>query len=87
VRANVCVEKDVGVVLLTSQEKWDCLKTICRQWLELLEQGVTKLDYKQRLSDRGFMVYATQAYPKMKPYLKGFHLLPEMWQCGRGKEV
>ncbi len=33
------------------------------------------------------MVYVTQAYPGMKPYLKGFHLLLETWrgnQCADG---
>jgi hypothetical protein len=32
------------------------------------------------------MVYVTQAYPGLKPYLKGFHLLLEMWQGDRDKE-
>jgi hypothetical protein len=38
------------------------------------------LDYKRLLSDRGFLVYVTQAYPAMKPYLKEFHLSLETWQ-------
>lgn len=33
-------------------------------------------------SDRGFLVYVAQAYPAMKPYLKGFHLSLKMWQGG-----
>ncbi len=32
------------------------------------------------------MVYVTQAYPGMKPYLKGFPLLLETWQGGRDSE-
>jgi hypothetical protein len=32
------------------------------------------------------MVYMTQAYPGMKPYLKGFHLSLETWQGGRDSE-
>jgi hypothetical protein len=28
------------------------------------------------------MVYMTQAYPGMKPYLKGFHLSLETWRGG-----
>ena len=31
-------------------------------------------------------MYVTQAYPGMKPYLKGFHLSLETWQGGRDKE-
>jgi hypothetical protein len=57
--------------VLTSQEKWDWLKAICTHWLEVLNKGGTKLDYKKLLSDQGFMVYVTQAYPDVKPYLKG----------------
>ncbi len=83
---NVCVEKDQGVVVLTSQEKWDRMKAICKHWRTLLEQGETNLDFKQLRSDRGFMVYVTQAYPGMKPYLKGFHLSLETWREGCNSE-
>ncbi len=31
-------------------------------------------------------MYVTQAYPRMKPYLKGFHLSLETWQGERDKE-
>ena len=84
--ANVGMEEGVGVVLLMFQEKWDCMKAICLKWLSLLEQGFTKLNYKELQSDRGFMVYVMQAYPGMKPYLKGFHLLLGTWRGGRDKE-
>ncbi len=77
---NVCVEAERGVVVLTSQEKWDCMKAICEHWRNLLEQGETNLDFKQLRSDRGFMVYMTQAYPGMKSYLKGFRLSLETWR-------
>ena len=73
----VFVEEGKGVVLLTSQEKWDRLKAICIKWLELLELGEEKLNHKELLSDRGFLVYVTAAYPPMVPYLKGIHLTLE----------
>jgi hypothetical protein len=44
------------------------------------------LDFKQLQSDWGFMVYVTQIYPAMKPYLKGFHLSLESWQGGQDAE-
>ena len=31
-------------------------------------------------------MYVTQAYPGMKPYLKGFHLSLESWREGRNSE-
>jgi hypothetical protein len=46
-RVNVCMEAERGVVVLTSQEKWDCMKVICEHWRNLLEQGETNLDFKQ----------------------------------------
>jgi hypothetical protein len=79
---NVCVEEEQGVVVLPSQEKWDRMKTICEHLWSLLEKGETYLDFKRFGSDRGFMVYVTQAYPGMKPYLKGFHLSLETWRGG-----
>jgi hypothetical protein len=82
----VCVEENVGVVVLVLQEKWDRMKTIYCYWLDLLLQGKTELDFKKLRLDRGFMVYVTQAYPSLKPYLKGFHLSLETWRRGRNHE-
>ena len=82
----VHVDEERGVMVLTSQEKWDRMKDICRYWLRIVESGETMLEYKKLQSDRGFMVYATRPYPAMKPYLKGFHLSLEMWRGGRDAE-
>jgi len=83
---DICIDEKLGVVVMTSQEKWDRMKSICSFWLEQLDQGMSELGYKRLLSDRGFMVYVTQAYPGMKPYLKGFHLSLETWRGGRDEE-
>ncbi|KAL3826346.1 hypothetical protein ACHAXA_003670 [Cyclostephanos tholiformis] len=80
------IEDNKGLVVLTSQEKWDRLKTICRHWLECITRGENMLDFKRLRSDRGFLVYVTQVYPAMKPYLKGFHLSLESWRGGRDAE-
>jgi hypothetical protein len=79
---NVEVGKDGSVVVMTSQEKWDRLKAVCSYWLGELRAGRTQLDFKKLQSDRGFLVYVTQAYPGMKPYLKGFHLSLKTWRGG-----
>jgi hypothetical protein len=86
VGVNVCMEEERGVMVLTSQEKWDRMKAICEHWQKLLDQEKTSLDFKQLRSDHGFMVYMTQAYPGMKPYLKGFHLTLETWRGGRNSK-
>ena len=84
--SSVCVEEDKGVVVLTSQEKWNRLKSICQYWLDQLNRGDIMLEYKRLRSDRGFLVYVTQVYPSMKPYVKGFHLSLESWRGGRDAE-
>ena len=48
----------------------------------MLAAGHTELPFEQLESDRGFLVYVPGAYPAMKPYLKGFHLLLEMRRAG-----
>jgi hypothetical protein len=92
----VCIKEGLGVVVLTSQEKRDQLKSICSFWLKIINRGVKELGYKHLLSDWVFMVYMTQAYPGMKLYLKGFHLsletLREGWEeegwklCAKDRE-
>ena len=73
-------------MVLTSQEKWDCLKTICKKWLKEVQASDGNLDHTPLRSDKGFMVHATQAYSSMTPYLKGFHLSMETWRGGRDAE-
>lgn len=85
--AGVVVHTDAeGVMVLTSQDKWDKLKSICRHWKDVLDGGEVLLDHRRLLLDKGFLVYIAQAYPGMKPYLKGFHLSLEMWRGGRDKD-
>ena len=84
--AVVHIEEEQGILVLTSQEKWDRMKSICRYWLDIVEGGEKTLEFKKLQSDRGFMVYGTRPYPAMIPYLKGFHLSLEMWQGGRDEE-
>jgi hypothetical protein len=52
----VCVEENVGVVVVTSQEKWNQLKAICNHWLNVIKSGENMFDLKQLRSNRGFMV-------------------------------
>ncbi len=84
--ACVVMEVEIGVAVLVSQEKWDKMKEICNHWLWILRAGGSALDYKRLQSNRGFMVYVTQAYLSFKPYLKGFHLSLETWQEGQDSD-
>eukprot|EP00956_Cyclotella_meneghiniana_P014413 scaffold21564_cov22-Cyclotella_meneghiniana.AAC.3 len=84
--AVVHVTPDKGVCVLTSEEKWLKMKQILKKWYDEVAGGSTDLDHKSFLSDRGFLVYVSQAYPALVPYLKGFHLTAEMWRGNRDED-
>jgi hypothetical protein len=56
------------------------LKEIVAKWLAVLESGAAELNHKELISDRGFLLYVTWAYPAMIPYVEGFYLTAEMWR-------
>ncbi len=63
------------------------MKSILEKWLtQVTSRQSPKLNHKELLSDRGFLVYVTRTYPAMIPYMKGFHLTIEMWRGGRDAE-
>eukprot|EP00956_Cyclotella_meneghiniana_P014553 scaffold21828_cov62-Cyclotella_meneghiniana.AAC.2 len=84
--AVVHVTPDKGVCVLTSEEKWLKMKQILKKWHDEIAGGASDLDHKSFLSDRGFLVYVSQAYPALVPYLKGFHLTAEMWRGNRDED-
>eukprot|EP00804_Cyclotella_cryptica_P010959 CCRYP_016684-RA/>CCRYP_016684-RA protein AED:0.10 eAED:0.14 QI:0/0/0/1/0.25/0/5/0/1241 len=84
--AVVHVVPKKGVCVLTSEDKWQKLKSIISTWLAKVKAGEEYLDHKDLLSDCGFLVYVTRAYPGMIPYLKGFHLTIEMWRGNQDAE-
>jgi hypothetical protein len=80
----VHVVPGLGVCVLTSNNKWKKMKSILEKWLtQVSSRQSPKLNHKELLSDRGFLVYVTRTYPAMIPYMKGFHLTIEMWRGGR----
>eukprot|EP00804_Cyclotella_cryptica_P022761 CCRYP_004987-RA/>CCRYP_004987-RA protein AED:0.44 eAED:0.44 QI:0/-1/0/1/-1/1/1/0/204 len=81
--AVVHVVESKRVCVLTSEEKWRKMKDILKYWYNVVQSGETRLDHKRLLSDRGFLVYVTRAYPPLIPYVKGFHLTAEMWRGNR----
>lgn len=77
---------DVGVCVLTTEEKWKRFRDIIQKWLDRVERGDRNLDHKELQKDRGFCVHVCNNYPSMKPFLKGFHLSLEMWRGNRDEE-
>ena len=51
-------DKQDGLVILTSQDKWDRMKAIIDRWLTALQNGEKELDFKSLQSDQGFLIYA-----------------------------
>jgi hypothetical protein len=84
--AVVHISPELGVCVLTSRDKWVKMKGILVKWKKVLASSDPQLSHKELLSDRGFLVYITQTYLAMTPYLKGFHLTIEMWRGGRDAE-
>ena len=85
--AVVHIFPQLGVCTLTSEEKWEKLRTLLVKWHKVLSAGPwAELSHKELQSDRGFLVYVTRTYPAMVPYLKGFHLSIETWRGGRDEE-
>jgi len=82
----VHVHDGLGVCTLVSEEKWKRFKAIIDKWKKQVDEGANKLNHKELLSDRGFLVYVTMTYATMIPYLKGIHLTLEMWRGGRDAE-
>ncbi len=74
-------------MVLILQERCHRLKEIlCNHWLRVVSGGNMDLAFKRLQSDWGFLICVTQAYPGMKPYLKGFNLSLETWRGGRNGE-
>ena len=51
----MCIGENGEIMVLTSQDKWDRLKDICKYWLEILVKGGEELDFKRLQSDWGFL--------------------------------
>jgi hypothetical protein len=81
--AIVHVLDQLGVCVLTSQEKLVKMQGILEKWKAMLRKNDPKLSHKELLADQGFLVYVTPTYPAMVPYLKRFHLTIEMWLGGQ----
>jgi hypothetical protein len=80
------VVEQLGVCVLTSQEKWVKMRRMLEKWKAVLKSIDLRLSHKELLADQGFLVYVTHTYPAMVLYLKGFHLTTEMWRGGRDAE-
>ena len=69
---------------MISQDRWTKTKSILGKWNHRLHvNDEPKLDLKELLSDRGFLIYVSRTYTTMTTFLKGFHLTIESWREDR----
>jgi hypothetical protein len=73
--------------VFVSEEKWKKTKAIVDRLVAVEEANrlgsQTGLETAKLLSDRGFLIYVSRAYPAMVPYLKGLHLTIDSWSSKR----
>jgi hypothetical protein len=83
---TVALTTDEGVFASVTQERWDKTKAILEGMWEKVANGDGIFDHKRLLSERGFLIYVSRAYPGMRPYLKGIHLTVDSWREGRDED-
>jgi hypothetical protein len=83
---TVALTTEEGVFGSVTQERWDKSKTILEGMWEKVQHGDGIFNHKRLLSERGFLIYVTRAFPSMRPYLKGVHLTVDSWRLGRDED-
>jgi hypothetical protein len=82
----VILTDDEGVYVRVLDEKWEKAKAIIKKTKEEILGADGWIGRKGLESSRGFLLYVTQTYPSMVPYMKGFHLTLDGWRKGRNSE-
>ena len=57
--AIVHVQDQLGMCVLTSQEKWVKMRRMLEKWKAVLKSSNLRLSHKELLADQGFLVYVT----------------------------
>jgi hypothetical protein len=75
-RAIVHVVEQLGVCVLTSQEKWVKMRRMLEKWKAALKSSDIRLSHKELLADRGFFDYVI--HPRewlhhLRPLVQGQH--------------
>lgn len=83
---GVVKTSDVGVFVLTSQEKWTKAKALVEEVQKMLDEDPSRLSRKRLEQIRGFLQYVTQTYTSLTSYLIGFHMTIDSWRPGRNQE-
>jgi hypothetical protein len=82
----VVVATGEGVYLLVSQEKWDKVKVLLTEVINMWEMSKNNMSRKRLEQIRFFFNYVCQTYRFMTPYLIGFHMTIDSWRLNRNSE-
>jgi len=73
------------VYLCVSDERWAKTQEAIYWMLEEAKR-MSGMDFKRLESIRGFLVYVSQVYISMKPYLRGIHMTLDSWRPNRDED-
>jgi hypothetical protein len=74
------------VYLLVSQEKWDKVKVLLTEVIDMWETSKNNMSRKRLEQIQVFFNYVCQTYRFMTPYLIGFHMTVDSWRPNRDSE-
>jgi hypothetical protein len=79
--------EDVGLFVLSTEDKWRKAKSIVEKWLDLVgDDGQCKASYSMLEKDVGFLCHISRTYPSTFPYLKGFYNSLNVWRLDRDND-
>mmetsp|Transcript_15422 Transcript_15422/g.21970 ORF Transcript_15422/g.21970 Transcript_15422/m.21970 type:complete len:634 (+) Transcript_15422:1647-3548(+) len=73
------------VEVMVLQERWVKTKKIIR-WIQDQVRDSNTVEFKPLEGHRGFLVYISQTYPSISPYLKGIHQTLDSWRPYRRED-
>jgi hypothetical protein len=81
------------VAVMVTEKRWTKTRTIIRRVVDEMTAlkecreregsgpwSIRGIDHNALESDHGFLIYVSQTYPSMSPYLKGIHLTLDSWR-------
>jgi hypothetical protein len=81
---------DEGIYVTISQEKWERVKAILKNYLETTTLAADGediwVDLKHLEQDTGFLVHVMMTYENLRPFMKGFYLTLNGWRFDRDDE-
>jgi hypothetical protein len=76
----------MGVLILTSEEKWMKAKGMLAEVRAMLGRDPLAMSRKRLEQIRGFLMDVSRTCTSMTPYMIGFHMTIDSWRRGRDKD-